>query len=123
MQAIRGKDEDAAKTAIDDIIKSAPSENQERVEQLLKAVKNKEATQLTVEAQGQALARSMGASGKDSILLGGAKLTEGSIDVLGQLGSPKGMHVEMTRQSNLLTQIREGIWKDKGTWIKEDPKP
>jgi hypothetical protein len=120
---------DQADKTIDEIVKRAPEENRDRVRELLGSIKDKDMTSITKNARQQVLAQSLGtlADPKKNILLEGTKKLRGDIDVLGQLGSKKGMHAESVRQSGFLQEIRDAVQKTAGTTpVKtptEKPKP
>jgi hypothetical protein len=114
---------DQADKMIDQIVKKAPEENRDRVRELLSGIKDKDMTTITKNMRQQVLAQSLGtlADPKKNILLEGTKKLRGDVDVLGQLGSRKGMHAEITRQSGFLQEIRDAVQKSAGTTPTKNP--
>lgn len=123
MKAIMGGGDQAEKV-IAEVVKKAPEENRARIRELLEGISKKDMTTITKTARQQVLAQSLGtlADPKKNILLEGAKKLRGDVDVLGQLGSPKGMHAEMTRQSGFLQEIRDAVQKQAGIKPTKNPQ-
>lgn len=101
---------------IEKVLDDVPEQKKARAKELLQAIRDKDPTELTKSMRQQVLAQALGtlADPKKNILLEGAKKLRGDVDVLGQLGSRKGMHAEMTRQSGFLQEIRDSIQSLKG---------
>ena len=112
---------------IETVTGDAPEGNQARVKELMGMLKGGgDITQITAAAEGQVASRAIGTQGDKSIIESQTKNIRGKIDILGQTGSPKGMHVELTRQTEILQKIMlatEEANKGIFSWTRSEPPP
>lgn len=107
------------------VTEAAPEGTQGRVKELMGMLKGGGGiTEITAAARQQVEARATGTQGDKGVLEMQADKIRGKIDILGHTGSPKGMHIELTRQTNLLQKIMEATEAaNKWPWnTSEEPK-
>jgi len=108
-----GKDATSA-AALQDILKDVPKENQSKVESLLNAAKSGNISNITESLQKQATSDAILRLSPDNILARSSQNLRKDIATLGEMGSQKGMHAEMLRQSGYLQEISAAVSKTAG---------
>lgn len=105
-----------ADATVQTVLQDIPKEKRKRVEEMLNEIKNKEPSKLLQIARDQETARAIGqgADPSKNVLMDQASKIRGDIDVIGQVGSPKGMHLELSRQTLILMQMRDSLEGVKG---------
>lgn len=117
MKALTGDDQKAADKVKDRLLAGLPEGVRQNSEGILQAIRDKDPTKLLKFTQDRAAARAIGqlADPAKNILSDvGAKMrTDKESSFHMGVGSPKGMHIEMNKQTLLLTGIKEAIEKIK----------